>query len=464
MSDEFGLKKVLGLGDLVAIEVGTTIGAGIFSLTALAATFTGPSVPLAFAVATVPMVFIMMTVGFLGATMPTVGGTYRYPSRLFSPLWAMVGVWCYAIALVFGGLPMYATECVHYLQALWPGLPFKASAIALLTIFYLVNLVGIEIAAGAQALMVVVLIAALIAFGGIGMASVQPANFVPPLPGGIGGFVLASCILTFALQGSNSVIELGAEIKRPNRDIPLSLLISIPLVAVLYIVVAIAALGNVNFQDWTAMKDPNLTQPAQMFLSRPWFLFFMIGGAIFAFTTTLNGTFMWATKSLMVVARDGIIPPVLARAGKFGTPTLFLTLLWAGAVIAVLMNAGIRTFASYAAIGGMIVFIPAMIAAMLLPRRAPQLYNRKGFRLRGKMLYVAPGIAIFISVIMIIILLADLKLLALPYLIWFLLGFPVFYLRKRSVEKNSGTSFKKIVQKDLAQMIESEKERAQAPE
>jgi len=453
MSGEFGLKKVLGLGDLVAIEVGTTVGAGIFSLTALAASFTGPSVPLAFAAAAVPIVFIMMTVGMLGSAMPTVGGTYRYPSRLFSPLWATVGVWCYAIGLVFGALPMYATECVRYLQSVWPGLPFKPAAIGLLTIFFLVNVVGIEIAASAQALMVVVLIAALIAFGGIGLASVDPTNFVPPLPHGLGGFVLAACILTFALQGSNSVIELGAEIKRPSRDIPLSLLISIPLVSVLYILVAVAALGNIDFHSWTAMENANLTQPARVFLSRPWFLFFLIGGAIFAFSTTLNATFMWATKSLMVVARDGIIPPALARTGRFGTPVIFLAILWAGSVIAVLANAGIKTFASYATIGGMVIFIPSMISAMLLPKKAPALYNRPGFRLRGKMLYIAPGIGIITSALLIIILLADLKLWALPFLAWFGLGFAFYYLRKRAVEARAGTSFQEIIAKDLAAMI-----------
>jgi APA family basic amino acid/polyamine antiporter len=453
MSGEFGLKKVLGLSDLVAIEVGTTVGAGIFSLTALAATRTGPSVPLAFAAAAVPIVFIMMTVGMLGSALPTVGGTYRYPSRLFSPLWATVGVWCYAIGLVFGALPLYATECVHYLQAVWPALPFKPTAIGLLTLFFLVNLIGIEIAASAQAVMVAVLIAALVAFGGIGLKSVTAANFVPPLPGGLGGFVLAACILTFALQGSNSVIELGAEIKRPARDIPLSLLISIPLVTVLYILVAVAAIGNIDYHAWIAMPNANLTQPARAFLSSGWFLFFLFGGAIFAFTTTLNGTFMWATKSLMVVARDGIIPPALARTGRFGTPVAFLAILWAGSVIAVLANAGIKTFASYATIGGMIIFIPSMISAWLLPQKAPAVYNRPGFRLRGKMLYVAPGIGIITSALLIVILLADLKIWAVPFLVWFGLGFAFYYLRKRSVEAAAGTTFQEIIDQDLAAMV-----------
>lgn len=454
MSDSFGLKRVLGLGELVAIEIGTTVGAGIFSLTALAAGFTGPSAPLAFVAAAIPIVFIMMTVAMMGSAMPTVGGTYRYPSRLFSPRWATVGVWCYALGLVFGALPMYATECAHYLGALWPGLPPRGAAIAILTVFYLVNLFGISIAAGFQAIMVLVLLVALVVFGVGGLPHIDAANFANPFSGGAGGFVVSACILTFALQGSNSVIELGAEIKRPGRNIPLSLLIAIPTVTVLYVLVSTSAVGVMDVQSWTAYPNPNLSQPAAEFLSGPLFLFFMIGGAMFAFTTTLNGTFMWATKSLMVVAKDGLMPKVLARTSKLGTPALFLTLLWALSTAAVLLDAGIKTFASYATIGGMIIFIPSMIAAILLPRRAPGPYRAAGFKLEGVMLWAAPIIGIVTSVLLILILLVDLKYWALPFLAWFALGFGFYSLKRRSIERKTGKPFLETVEEDLASMIE----------
>jgi len=192
MGGEFGLRRVLGLADLVAIEVGTTIGAGVFSLTAMAAARTGPSVPLAYLAAAVPIVFLMMSVAMLGSALPTVGGAYRYPSRLFSPRWAVVGVWCYALGLVLGALPMYATECVHYLQAVWPGLPERPAAIGLLTLFWAINLLGVSLAAVVQGVMVVVLVAALLVFGIGGLPTVDAARFTPLFPGGPGGFVLAA--------------------------------------------------------------------------------------------------------------------------------------------------------------------------------------------------------------------------------------------------------------------------------
>lgn len=475
MSEEFGLKRVLGLGDLVAIEVGTTVGAGIFALTAVAAKFTGPSVPLCFLAAAVPIAMVMLTVGALGAALPTVGGTYRYPSRLFSPRWATVGVWCYALALVFGGLPMYASQCVSYLWELFPAgraptgdarLFYEALAsVGLLTFFWLVNLGGVEIAAGAQALMVVVMLLALLMFGGWGLPALEWRRFDPLFTGGASGFVLAACILTFALQGSNSVIELGAEIKQARRNIPLSLLISIPLVVVLYVVVSGVGLGNIDLAGWAGEKGSTLAQPARSFLSPGLFYFFILGGAVLAFTTTLNGTFMWATKSLMVVANDGIMPAALAKTNQRGAPSLFLTMLWAGATAAVIMEAlawkffplmkktPLEIFASYATLGGMVVFIPVMIAAILMPRRAPALAAVSGYRLKGAMLYLAPGVGIGLSALMILILLVDLGWWSLPFLAWMGLGFGFFSLRKKAIEARTGEPLARAMERDLEAMI-----------
>jgi APA family basic amino acid/polyamine antiporter len=418
MSDSFGLKRVLGLKELVAIEIGTTIGAGVFALTGIAAGMTGSGVPLAYLLAAVPIVFVMMTVAMLGSALPTVGGTYRYPSRLFSPAWAFLGVWTYALGMVFGAFPLYGQSCAEYLQAIFPGLPLRPTAIAILTFFYLINLRGIQIAAGVQGLMVLVMVAALIYFGAAGMPAVQVENFQNLLPKGIGGLVLAACLLTFTLQGSNAVIELGAEIKDPGRAVPLSLLISIPTVTLIYLVIAVVAVGVVPWQ-----QAASLTAPALKFMGRAGYHFFILGGAVLAITTTINATFMWATKSLMVLARDQLFPASLARTSRRGVPQRFLTLLWALSVAALLLGkVPLQTFASYASIGGNFIFIPVMVSALLLRKKIPEIYERAPFRLRGFLLWFCPGVGMVLSALAIVMLVADLKQMAWPLLGWLALG------------------------------------------
>ena len=357
------------------------------------------------------------------------------------------------MGLVAGALPLYATQCASYLQVVFPSLNPKITALCLLTFFYVINVLGIELAASVQGIMVLVLIAALITFGVCGIPAIDTSNFEPLFTKGTGGFIIAVCLLTFALQGSNSVIELGAEIKEPGRNIPFSLLISIPVVCVIYIMVSVSAIGGINLDTWMAVENANLLQPAKVFMSRPLFIFFLVGGALFAFATTLNGTFMWATKSLMVVAKDQIMPPVLAKTNKRGTPVIFLTVLWALSFLCVIIDAGIETFASYATMGGMIVFIPSMIAAILLPKKAPELYKIEGFRLRGPLLYIAPVIGIISSILLIVILMVDLSWMALPFVGWLFAGIVFYLVRKRGFEKKTGGLFAEYVEEDFKKMI-----------
>ncbi len=165
-------------------------------------------------------------------------------------------------------------------------------------------------------------------------------------------------------MGANAIIELGGEIKKPHRTIPISLLISIPLVAVIYITMSFVAVGVTG---WEACADKSLIESARAFLSPASLNFFIIGGAILAIATTLNATFMWGTKSLMIVGKDGLLPGVLTRVNpRFGTPIYMLTLIWALSVIAVISGIPIKSFAIYASIGGLVIFVPVMIASVML--------------------------------------------------------------------------------------------------
>jgi len=137
---------------------------------------------------------------------------------------------------------------------------------------FVANLFGLEIAAVAQALMVVVLLAALAGFAMGGLPRVEVANFHPLFPHGASGLLAASALLTFAHLGANAVVELGGEIKNPGRNLPLSMAISIPLVTVVYVVVAYVTVGVVPYEKVKAAGD--LTETARVFMSGGWLAFF----------------------------------------------------------------------------------------------------------------------------------------------------------------------------------------------
>jgi APA family basic amino acid/polyamine antiporter len=373
-----GLKRVLGLPEVVAIEIGQTVGAGVFAMTGIAIGICGAALPLAYVLAVIPVALFMLPVAVLGAAVPTVGGNYAYPSRLFSKPAAFMGLWIYAIGAFFGFFPLYAMTMVDYLAHFFPGINVPIASAVVLTFFYVVNLFGVRLAAQMQGLMVLVMIGALIMYTTIGIGHIDPVNVTLIAPEGALPVVSAAALLTFPYLGANAVIELGGEIKKPHRTIPISFLISIPLVAILYISMSFVAVGVTGSE---ACAGKNLIESAKAFLSPVTLNFFIVGGALLAIGTTLNATFMWGTKSLMIVGRDGLLPSALTRVNaRFGTPINMLTVIWALSVIAVLSGVPVKSFAIYASIGGLVIFIPVLIASVMLKKKMPEAWAKSRFK------------------------------------------------------------------------------------
>ena len=392
-----GLKRVLGLKEVVAIGVGQTIGAGVFAMTGIAIGICGAALPIAYSLAILPVACLMLPSAFLGATIPTVGGNYRYPSRFFSPMAAFMGVWIFAVGFFLGFLPLLAVTMVEYLRAYFPDINVMLFSVAFLTFFYAVNVVGIRIAAGVQGLMVLIMIAALIMYDIVGIPHVSLANFTVLVPKGTLSVIAAAALLIFPYLGANAIIELGGEIKRPERVIPLSFLIIILLVALIYISMSFVAVGVVS---WEACANKPLTESAAAFLSGPTLNFFIIGGALLAIATTMNASFMWAPKSLMVIARDNLLPPFLTRVNeRFGTPHNMLTMIWIFSVAAVLGSLNIKALALYSTIGGLVIYIPVLISSLLLKKRMPERYAASPLRIPEGALIVCVvlGILLFLA-------------------------------------------------------------------
>ncbi len=433
---EYGLQRVLGLPQTIAVAAGMTIGAGIFVLTGIAAGYTGPAVPLAYLVSVVPVIFLMMCLAMLGSALPTTGGNYKYASRLFSPRWAFIGVWGYMGGTLVGAFPLWALSGAQYLQALWD-LPAVPAAIVILTILFLINLIGISMAAALQAFFVLLLFAALLVFGFSGLPQIEAANFTPLFPAGAYGFLLAASILTFTHLGANAVVELGGEIKNPGKTIPRSFLISIPLVTMLYILVSVTAVG---ISPLTNNGGQSLANVAKSFMSPSGFYFFILCGGVLAIVTTLNAGFMWGTKSLLVMAADGIFPEGLATVNKrFSTPHFFLTFIYVVSTASVLIFGEnyLAAFAALGSIGGIIIFIPILGAAWSLPRRAPKAYAAAYFKLKGILLPLAVTIGAVLAFLVMAMLLID--LLAMPdgsffsylFIVWLVIGIFYYEIRLR---------------------------------
>ena len=401
------LKRSITLLHLVGIEIGQSIGAGIFALTGLALARTGPSLFLAFLAAAVPVGLAMAVLAGIGSGLPISGGTYYYGSRYFSPVASFAGCVGVPDRRRAGHVPPVRADRRRVSARRLPGPPAMPTALALLFIFYVANLLGARVAMWAQAVMVAVLLAALVVFLGDGPAPGRLANLVPLFPRGAGGFVVASAMLTFTILGANAAVELGDEIRNPRRNIPLSFIISIPVVVGVYVAIGLVAAG---ITPWSGGRETSLADIAGTFLGRGPLLFFLIGGGFLAVVTTLNATYLWGTKSLLVIAEDGLLPrSVAAVSRRFGTPHWLLTFIFAASAVALVVAGNtVETFAIFASLGSIIIFVPVMGAALRIPRRHPEIIAGSALPLRGFMAIAAPAAGLVLCLLTVGILLVDL--------------------------------------------------------
>jgi basic amino acid/polyamine antiporter, APA family len=447
MGADIKLKRVLGLPAVVFIAIGFTIGGGVFVFTGLVFKITGPALPLAYALAAIPVFMSMMPIAMLGSAIPATGGNYRYPSRMVSPGLAFVGIWVYALASFFGQIPLYALGCAEYTTLFFPDMPPKLFALAVVTVFFLLNILGIRLAAQIQGILVLTFMGALVYYSAAGMTTLNPDNFIPLLEKGTTNLCLGTALLTFTYFGANGIIELGGEIVNPGRVIPRAFFIAFPLIVLLYIIVAIATVGAAPPGEIESATEP-LIRVSRLTTGQTGFLFFVFGGAVLALLTTLNALIIVGTKSLLAITADNLLPRSLGSLHKrFKTPHRLLTLIWALSLLGILSDFSLQTLASYAALGTLIIFVPVNIAALKLPRQYPDHYRRSAFKLTGFWFWACPLTGILMVLYFGVIILFDLGsiLKTGSFLLFIGSGIIYFMARKAYLLKNNMYIFQEIL-------------------
>lgn len=175
--------------------------------------------------------------------------------------------------------------------------------------------------------MVMFLLLSLALFIGFGLPKVDWSALVLTksniMPNGTKNFLMGVALLSFATGGAKFVAENGDEIENPEKTLPMAMIFSTLLVASFYALIGIVASGVLPI-DQVAFQ--NLTVVAKSIFPPALYILFVIGGAMFALATTLNGTLSWVTRGLQTASKEGWLPEIFAKENKGGTPILLLCL------------------------------------------------------------------------------------------------------------------------------------------
>ncbi|MGW7976483.1 amino acid permease [Staphylococcus xylosus] len=430
MQQATNLKKVLGLTDVLGIAIGQIIGAGVMSLTGIGIQMTGSGITPAFILSAVITLLTMFPIAILGSTLPTTGGMYQYTSRLLSPKTGIF--WLMLFMFLQITLSLYALSFAQYLEGLFPGVPVRTVAFLLLTILFIVNIVGIKSASIIGNLMVITLIVALSCFIIFGISHVNFGVFNPSsmFPDGFTGFFTAVGLVSFATGGAQVVAELGGEMKNPKRDIPIVIIVATIFVGVLYAFIASIAVGILPIPE---VAGKPLTSVAKEILPTPIFIFFMIGGAMFALATTLNSTFTWVTKSLLIAIHDGYLPKALGHVNKrFGTPHWLLLIFYIIGALPIVTGMSLNVVAQLGTGISLIVFAFPALAVTQLPKKYPEAYKQSPFKVPYPVIIVIAITAIIVLLYQSYLLISDLK-------VGYMIGTLIYILLSAAIAQVSNT-------------------------
>jgi APA family basic amino acid/polyamine antiporter len=329
-------------------------------------------------------------------------------------------------------IALFALGFAEYALALLPDLNAKYIALGVLLTFYIVNLLGIRQAAAIQKVMIAFLLCGLSSLIFFGILEVDYTNFTDQeklFPDGWYGFGMACVLMSFATGGAYYVSELGGEMKNPHHDLPRAIIYSTLVAAFFIATVSIVAVGILPVEQ-TAGKT--LAEVARVILPPSLYAAFIVSAALFAFATSINSTFSWATKSVMIACEDGWLPRRLAVVNKrFNTPHIMLTILLIVASIPILADKDMRYIIM---LGSGLVFIYDIIpllAAFYFAKKLPEVFANAHFRMSEKTLKTISVIGILILLVQANLAFSDIdntgRMMIVGYIIMV-----IVYIQKRS--------------------------------
>lgn len=323
---ESRLKRNLTFWNLMGVAIGQIIGAGIMTMTGTAIGMTGTGVVLAFMISPVLTLITDFPQGILSSCAPAVGGPYKYVSRLLDKRFGFLYIVLFIISS--STLSLYALSFASYFVSLFTGMSQIFIAAVILTVLFVVNIIGTKQAAVVNTIICAVMTGAILAFAAFGLPKADfPYIFQTGhlFYKGIPNFMAALALLSFATGGASVICQMGGEAENPGRDIPLVMIISTVLVGIMYVLVALVAVGVFPIDK---VADQNLTIVAFEVLPRPVYYVFVIGAALGATSSTLNAQLSWVTKPLIVACEDGLLPQSLATVTERGVAWKILTVFY----------------------------------------------------------------------------------------------------------------------------------------
>ncbi|GHH11258.1 amino acid permease [Sphingomonas sp. AAP5] len=396
------MARTLSWPHLVALGVGAIVGTGILTLIGVGADRAGPAVLLSFAIAGAICACAALCYAEMATMIPASGSAYTYSYAVLGEViawvvgWSLILEYSLVVSTVAVGWSGYAVGFLHGLGIDLPdwathgpsiGGAFGINLPAVFIIAVVAGLLtlGTRESARINTVLVLVKIVTLALFVAVALPHFDPANLHPFAPYGYGsvagdggvkyGVMGAAAIIFFAFYGFDAISTAAEETRNPERDLAIGIIGSMVACTAIYMIVAAVAVGAVHFSVFGKSSEPLALILRQ--IGQGGVATIVAAAAAIALPTVLLGFLYGQSRIFLVMARDGFLPPALARLSTRGTPAR-ITLVTAVFVSVIAALTPLDVIASLANAGTLCAFVAVAACVLVLRRRDPA--ARRPFR------------------------------------------------------------------------------------
>ena len=303
--------KAFGLWSAAFLGIGSMVGAGIFIVIGEAGAIAGNLVTVSFLIGGIIALLCGYSLGKLAIAFPSRGGIIEYLVQSYGKGFfsGSLGVLFYLAQLVAlaAVAKSFGTYAATFMSSGVSAFHTNMFAIGVLLFFMVVNLVGANIVAKAENIIVIIKLTALVIFTGAALFFIQPANLAVKDAPNIIHIFYALGLTFFAYQGFSVITNSIEDMSNPKKTMMRSMMLAIVIVAVLYISVSIAVFGNMPLDTIIKDKDYALAEAAKPAFG-VWGFKIMATTALLATASAINATLYAVTQISYTLAKDGDLP------------------------------------------------------------------------------------------------------------------------------------------------------------
>jgi APA family basic amino acid/polyamine antiporter len=416
-SDKHGMKKTLSTGALIALGVGVVIGAGLFSITGIAAAdHAGPAIVISFIIAAIGCALAGLCYAEFASSIPVAGSAYTYSYATMGEFVAWIIGWDLILEYAVGASTIasswsgYFYELLHSmglsLDRQFMMTPFETvtlpggevirgiinlPSIFIVSVMSMILVHGTKGSARLNNIIVILKVSIVLLFIFIGFHYIDKSNLTPFIPKNEGSFgkfgwtgiFRAAGMIFFAYMGFDAVSTAAQETKNPQKSMPYGILGSLLICTILYILFAYVLTGVANYKTFsgagndlapvaTAINHMGTPGPNGTIIpAYPWLNRFIMIAILLGYSSVILVLLLGQSRVFYSMSHDGLVPPIFSRLHpKYRTPAKsnLLFMIFVSLIAAFVPG---KVIGEMASIGTLFAFILVCLGIIIIRRNNP---------------------------------------------------------------------------------------------